>query len=77
MMINRKRGRPPETPASMKDGFYIEVRNKRSTDRGIKLHSETREAMEKNADHYSRSKDVIILGECRNNKWVTKAGKKG
>lgn len=72
MMNNKKRGRPLEKPATMKDGFYIEVRNRVSTDRGIRLYSDTQKGMEENIRHYTRSKQVVILGELRKQKWVTK-----
>ena len=72
MMQKKRRGRPPERPADLRDGFYIEVRNRISTDRGIKLLSESQRAMDENIRHYSRSKQVTILGELRDKKWLSK-----
>lgn len=69
--MKKKQGRPPVKPAALKDGFYIEVRNKRSNDKGIKLYSETRKEMEQAVLHYLRTKDVTILGECKSNKWLS------
>ena len=58
-------GRPPTKPKKLKDGFYIEVRNKRSTS-GVKVRRDTREQMEMAIKEYERSKDVIIIGEIKN-----------
>jgi len=57
-------GRPPTKPKKLKDGFYIEVRNKRSTS-GVKVRRDTREQMEMAIKEYERSKDVIIIGEIK------------
>lgn len=65
-------GRPPSRPLKLKDGFYIEIRNKGSKSSGIKLHCETRQKMERTILMYERSKDVIIFGESKNGKWVKK-----
>jgi hypothetical protein len=71
--MSRKKTQHQEKPPGMKNGFYIEVRNRTSTDRGIKLHSETRKAMEDNIRHYTRgSKVVVILGEYKDQKWLSK-----
>jgi metallophosphoesterase superfamily enzyme len=62
-------GRPPTRPTDLKDGFYIEVRNK-GTNSGIKLRRDTRKEMEQAIVEYKKIKDVIILGECKNCKWI-------
>lgn len=62
-------GRPPTRPTDLKDGFYIEVRNK-GTISGIKLRRDTRKEMEQAIVEYKKIKDVIILGECKNCKWI-------
>ncbi len=55
----------------MMDGFYIEVRNRGSNERGIKLRSESRSDMEINAKQYVRAyKEVVVLGEYKNEVWL-------
>ncbi len=71
-------GRPATKPISrFKDGFYIEIRNKGSKTGGIKLRSDTEEQMHRTAKNYERMKDVTILGESKDGRWVsdTKAKK--
>jgi hypothetical protein len=62
-------GRPPTRPKDLKDGFYIEVRNKGSKS-GIKLRRDTKTEMLQAIKEYERIKDVTVLGESINNKWV-------
>ncbi len=62
-------GRPPTRPARLRDGYYIEVKNPGSS--GIKIRRDTKEQMLMAADEYSRTKQVTILGEMRNDKWVS------
>ena len=61
-------GRPPTKPARLRDGFYIEVRN--SGSQGIRIRRDTREPMLLAAEDYSRTKDVVILGEMKDDKWI-------
>jgi len=68
-------GRPSTREKKLKDGFYIEVRNKGSRS-GIKLRRETKEEMEQTVIDYSRSKDIVVLGESLNGKWVDKENAK-
>lgn len=63
-------GRPPTKPLRLKDGFYIEVRNKGSKS-GIKIHRESELKMMRAAKDFHKSKDVIILGEAKNGKLLT------
>lgn len=65
-------GRPPTKPKGLKDGFYIEVRNKRSKT-GIKIRRDTKEQMLSAIEEYKKTKEVIVLGEFRNGKMVNKA----
>jgi hypothetical protein len=57
-------GRPPTRPPVLRDGFYIEVRN-RGTDpgSGVKIWKATKEEMVQAAEEYRKTKLVIILGE--------------
>lgn len=61
-------GRPATRPARLKDGFYIEVRN--SGQSGIRLRRDTKEQMLKAAEQYAKTKEVVILGEVKNDKWL-------
>ncbi|WP_338105767.1 hypothetical protein [Psychroserpens algicola] len=67
----RYMGRPPTRPIKFRDGFYIEIRNK-GKNTGIKLHRDTKEQMMRTIKEYEQTKDVIILGESKNGKWVNK-----
>lgn len=64
-------GRPPTKPIKFRDGFYLEIRNK-GANSGIKLHRTTKEQMLRTIKDYELTKDVIILGESINGKWVNK-----
>jgi hypothetical protein len=61
-------GRPPTKPARLKDGFYIEVKNSGSS--GVRIRRDTKEQMLMAAEEYSKNKNVVILGEMRNDKWI-------
>ncbi|MFA5573471.1 MAG: hypothetical protein WC994_00290 [Brumimicrobium sp.] len=63
-------GRPPTRPAKLKDGFYIEVRNEGSRTNGVRIRRDTKEEMIMAIEDYRRIKDVIVLGEYRNEKWI-------
>lgn len=65
-------GRPPTKPIKLKDGFYIEVRNKGAKTGGIKIRRETKAQLEQTIKDYQRTKDVIVLGESKNGKWLDK-----
>ncbi|MDT0553966.1 MAG: hypothetical protein BM563_05055 [Bacteroidetes bacterium MedPE-SWsnd-G1] len=64
-------GRPPTRPAKLRDGFYIEVRNK-GAKTGIKIRRENRTEMMEAVSEYRRVKEIIILGESKNDKWLEK-----
>jgi hypothetical protein len=68
-------GRPATKPTKLKDGFYLEIRNKGSKT-GIKIRRDTEKAMMIAVKDYERVKDVVILGEFKNGKPVEKASKK-
>lgn len=60
-------GRPATKPTKLKDGYYIEVRNKGSKS-GIKIRRDSKEAMLMAIRDYERVKDVIVLGKSKNGK---------
>lgn len=62
-------GRPATKPKRYRDGFYIEVKNKGEKS-GIVIVRNTKEEMLKAIRDYSRTKEVSILGESRNGKWI-------
>ena len=65
-------GRPPTRPKSLKDGFYIEVRNK-GVKSGIKIRRDTEKQMMDAVEEYSRTKEITILGECVKTKFIKPA----
>jgi hypothetical protein len=59
-----------ERSIKLADGFYIEVRNRGSVEKGIKIRTENKQEMEGSIRQYERSrKEVIILGEYKNESW--------
>ncbi|MCD4723892.1 MAG: hypothetical protein K8R63_03555 [Bacteroidales bacterium] len=62
-------GRPPTRPKALRDGFYIEIRNK-GAKTGIKIRRDNKEQMLYAIKEYEKIKDVIVLGEFRNGKMV-------
>lgn len=64
-------GRPATRPAKLRDGFYIEVRNKGAKS-GIKIRRDNRADMLEAVTEYRRVKEIVILGESINDKWVEK-----
>ena len=58
-------GRPRERAITLMDGFYIEISNP-GENKGLKIRSETKAAMEISAKQYERFKNVTILGEYKN-----------
>lgn len=58
-------GRPRERAITLRDGFYIEIYNSAES-KGLKLRSDSEQAMEIAAKQYSRFKKIVILGEYKN-----------
>ncbi len=67
-------GRPSTKPKKLKDGYYIEVRNKGAKS-GLKIRRETEAQMLFAKKSYDKTKDVIIIGEVQNGKPVKKEKK--
>ena len=63
-------GRPATRPTELRDGYYIEVRNKNQKTGGIKIRRDTEEQMLYAYEEYKKSKDVTVLGELKNGKAV-------
>ncbi|MGB0403661.1 MAG: hypothetical protein ACPGEG_06140 [Salibacteraceae bacterium] len=65
-------GRPPTRPKSLKDGYYIEVRNK-GVKSGIKIRRDNEKQMNDAVEEYSRTKEITILGQSIKGKFVNPA----
>ena len=62
-------GRPPTRPKKYRDGFYIDVRRKGEKS-GIKIYRDSKVKMMQAYEEFNKFKDVIILGEMKNGKWI-------
>lgn len=60
-------GRPATKPTELRDGFYIEVRNKNQKT-GIKIVRETKKQLIMAIEEYQKTKDVTVLGQLKNGK---------
>ncbi|MDT7828791.1 hypothetical protein RQM65_08965 [Pricia sp. S334] len=60
-------GRPATKPTALRDGYYIEVRNKNQKS-GIKIVRETKQQLEMAIDEYKKTKDVTVLGKLKDGK---------
>lgn len=60
-------GRPSTKPKELRDGFYIEVKNKNQKS-GIKIRRDTISQLLMAIDEYKENKEVIILGKQENGK---------
>lgn len=60
-------GRPSTKPKDLRDGYYIEVRNKNKS-KGIKIRWDTEKQLLQAIEEYKESKDVIVLGKSKNGK---------
>ncbi len=61
--------RPATKAIKLKDGFYIEVRNK-GAQSGIKIRRNSKEMMQMAVKQYEKTKVVLQLGEMKNGAWV-------
>ncbi len=64
-------GRPATKPTELRDGFYIEIRN-RGSKAGVKIRRDTKEQMLLAIKDYEKSKDVIVIGEVSKGKILDK-----
>jgi hypothetical protein len=63
-------GRPSTKPKELRDGFYIEIRN-RNSKTGVKIRRDNKDQMFRAVKEYEKSKDVIVLGQFENGKLVS------
>jgi DNA polymerase II small subunit/DNA polymerase delta subunit B len=64
-------GRPATKPTELRDGFYIEIRN-RGSKAGVKIRRDTKEQMLLAIKDYEKSKDVVVIGEVSKGKILDK-----
>ena len=64
-------GRPATKPTELRDGFYIEIRN-RGSKAGVKIRRDTTEQMLLAIKDYEQSKDVVVIGEVSKGKILDK-----
>ena len=64
-------GRPPTKALELRDGFYIEIRN-RGSKAGVKIRRDTKEQMLMAIKGYEKSKDVVVIGEVSKGKILDK-----
>ena len=62
-------GRPSTKPKDLRDGYYIEVRNKNKNS-GVKIRRDTKEQLLLAIEEYKKNKDVVILGKSKNGKMM-------
>jgi len=62
-------GRPSTKPKDLRDGYYIEVRNKNKKN-GVKIRRDTKEQLLLAIEEYKESKDVVVLGKSKNGKMI-------
>lgn len=60
-------GRPAAKPKKLRDGYYIEVRNKNQKS-GIKIFRVTKGQLVQAIEEYRKTKDVTVLGELKDGK---------
>ncbi|GAB5538279.1 MAG: hypothetical protein Salg2KO_03820 [Salibacteraceae bacterium] len=67
--MEKKKGRPPTKPAELKEGFYLELRNKGSNS-AVKIRRDNMEEIEKTIKQYERVKIVTYLGQVVKGRFV-------
>ena len=69
ILKDKKKGRPVTKPGELKDGYYLELRNKGSNS-AVKIRRETKTELDATIAQYERTKLVSYLGEVKNARWV-------
>lgn len=60
-------GRPSTKPKDLRDGYYIEVRNKNQKS-GVKIRRDSISQLQLAIDEYKDSKEVVVLGKSEKGK---------
>lgn len=68
-MDKKQKGRPATKPVELKEGYYLELRNKNSST-SVKLRRENRTQLEMAIKQYEKSKEVTYLGHLKDGKWL-------
>jgi len=63
-------GRPSTKLKKLRDGFYLEVRN-RNSKIGVKIRRDSKEQLLRAIEMYKKSKEIIVLGKIENGKMIT------
>lgn len=61
--------RPPSRSVNLKDGYYIELRRS-GENKGMKVHRDTMEEIERATKKYESVYDVVLIGLVKNGKIV-------
>ncbi|RPD97756.1 hypothetical protein EGM88_08175 [Aureibaculum marinum] len=61
-------GRPATKPKKLRDGYYIEIKNKNQKSGGIKIHRENIKELVIAIQEYEKTKEVTVLGKLENGK---------
>lgn len=62
-------GRPSTKPKELRDGYYIEVKNKNQK-AGIKIRRDTIDQLLMAIEEYKENKEVVVLGKQENGKML-------
>lgn len=62
-------GRPSTKPKDLRDGYYIEVRNKNQRT-AIKIRRDTEEQLILAIEEYRKNKEVTVLGQSKKGKMI-------
>ena len=65
----RKKGRPATKPAKLREGFYLELKNKNAS-LPVKLRRESMAEIKMLIKQYEKIKDTTYLGELRAGRWL-------
>ncbi len=68
-MQQKQKGRPSTKPVVLKEGYYIELRNKSSSS-PLKIRRDTMAEIEFATKLYEKSKIVTYLGQVKDGKWL-------
>lgn len=60
-------GRPSTKPTELRDGYYIEVKN-RNQKSGVKIRRDTISQLRLAINEYKESKEIVVLGKAEKGK---------
>jgi len=64
-----KKGRPATRPTELKEGFYLELKNKGSNS-SVKIRRESMTEIDIAMRQYGKSKIVTYLGQVKAGRWI-------